>query len=286
MKRYEGSTKKQSIQQSSLRENRTGKTKEMRRKEEELAKSLCRQMKLLTPDVDRKERGLQELEQSIAQKRIRSTPSWYELMRIELQYISPVFWILQGVLVMVLIFLLERTSVAKGELKEYLQWISALAAWMGVLTCSDLGRHFSRGMAELEQCCYFNLPQIWTIRMILSGTVDMLILLSGSVRISEKTFVPFVQVCLYILVPFVLSNAACLLLITAFRSVRGGYGQLVTAFLAGSIAAAFAMVPSDFYANTFVWRWIVVLLAGTLIYFWQLRLVYSKIRRGEALCWT
>lgn len=243
-------------------------------------------MRRLAPGEERKESVMQEIERCIARKRIRNTPSWHELAWIELQYISPMFWIAQAGLVAALILLLEHTSLHRGELKDYLQWISVMAAWMGVLTCGDLGRHFSRGMAELEQSCYFNLPQMWTIRMILSGTADILILMLCGTRIAEDTYVPFLQVCLYILVPFVLSNVVCLMLVTGLRSARGGYGQLVTGFLTGSIAAAIVMIPSELYAKAYVWRWGMLLLAGTIFYFWQLQRIYGKIRRGEALCWN
>lgn len=160
----------------------------------------------LAPGEAGRSQALAGIRQAVQEKTIYSHPSPRELLLVELRYISPGFWILQGSLVALLAALLEKTALDGGALPDYLRWISVLAAWMGVLGCSSLGRHFSRGMAELEQSCYFNLPQLWTIRMALSGAVDILALVLGSGRIAERTNLPLVQVCVYVLVPFVLSN--------------------------------------------------------------------------------
>ncbi len=172
----------------------------------------------LAPGEAGRSQALVGIRQAVQEKTIYRHPSPRELLLVELRYISPGFWILQGSLVALLAALLEKTALDGGALPDYLRWISVLAAWMGVLGCSSLGRHFSRGMAELEQSCYFNLPQLWTIRMALSGAVDILALVLGSGRIAERTNLPLAQVCVYVLVPFVLSNVAVLLLFTALRA--------------------------------------------------------------------
>ena len=259
------------------------------RKEREEFKTMgivCGQLRQLQPDAAAKRQAMAQMEGLIRRKRIRYTPSWRELALIELQYISRSFWVMQAGVVTILLIWLGRTSALQGALKDYLQWISVAAAWMGVIACGDLGRHFSRGMAELEQSCYFNLPQMWTIRMTLAGTADILVVLLCGFRISENTSVPFVQVCLYILVPFVLSNGCCLLYVTIFRSTRGRYGQLVLFFLTGSVVCVFVMTPSGLYTEAFLWRWVISLAAGTAFFLLQLRRIYGKIRRGETLCWN
>ncbi|WP_276951610.1 hypothetical protein [Acetatifactor muris] len=260
----------------------------MKKEREELKRmeKVCGQMRRMQPDAEAKTQAMEEIEGWIRRKRIRHTPSWGELALIELQYISPGFWVMQASVVMILLIWLGRTAALHGALKDYLQWISVMAAWMGVIACGDLGRHFSRGMAELEQSCYLNLPQMWTIRMILSGTADILVLLLCGLRISENTSVPFVQVCLYILVPFVLSNGCCLLYVTVFRSARGRYGQLVLFLLTGSVVCVLVMTPSRLYTEAYLWLWVTFLAAGTAFFLWQLRRIYGKIRRGETLCWN
>ena len=247
---------------------------------------LKHQLRTLAPEERRKEMALCEIRQAVQKKTVRCTPSLPELIWIELQYISPGFWILQGMLTAALVLLLEKTSLDNGGLRDYQRWTSILAAWLGVAGCVSLGRHFSRGMAELEQSCFFNLTQLWTIKMALSGAVDILILGLASGRIAAGTAVPFVRVSVYVLVPFVLSNVCCLLFFTAIRGGRSRYGQLAMAFVTGIIAAVPASQPEEVYEGAFLWAWAFALLCGVGIYLWQLWWMYGKIRRGEMICWS
>ena len=247
---------------------------------------LREQLLTLAPDGYRREQALGGIRQAVMKKTVHRRPSYLGLIVIELQYISAGFWILQGILAMALVLLLEMTALEGGGLRDYLQWTSVLAAWLGVVGCGSLGRHFSRGMAELEQSCYFNLPQIWTIKMALSGTMDILFLALCSGRIAEEASVPFVQVCVYVLAPFVLSSGSCRLVFTALRGSRGRYGQLVMAFVTGIFAAIPNVMPVDAYREALLWVWVLALACGIVICLWQLRRMYGGIRRGETVCWN
>ncbi len=240
----------------------------------------------LSPEEPGRTEAIARIGLEVREKVVHRAPPRENLLLIQLQYISPGFWLLQGAVVVMLVIWVEKTSMVRGGLRDFLNWTSILAAWMGVLGCGDMGRHFSRGVAELEQSCYFNLLQLWTIRMILSGSVDIVVLMFCSVRIAEYTVMPFVQVSLYILVPFVLSNVFCLLFVTGLRGGRGWYGQIVAAFVTGILAAVQTRIPAHFYTMAFIWVWVAALLAGGLLLAWQLRYMYEKIRRGEVLCWN
>lgn len=248
-------------------------------------RELWEQAGSLLPDDAGRKRAMDVIRAEIAGKNIRHVPSGRELIVIELQYISPFFWLMQGILVMGLLLLFILNPNQERKFMDDIRWISIEAAWMGVITCSDLSRHISRGMAELEQSCYFNLPQMWTMRMIFTGIVDILLLAFCSGRIAETAAVPFVQVCIYGLVPFVLSNICCLQLFTFMRGGRGRYGQLAMAFLAGMIAMVPSVTPS-WYEIEFLGLWSGVLLTGVLLLLWQIWILYGKMNRGEILCWN
>lgn len=257
------------------------------RKREDEVRDFWKEASLsLAPGEAQRAQAMTEIRKAVREKTIRRQPSPRELLMVELRYISPGFWILQGSLVLLLAALLEKTSLDGGALPDYLRGISVLAAWMGVLGCSSLGRHFSRGMAELEQSCYFNLPQLWTMKMTLSGAADILVLALGSGRIAWQTNLPFGQVSLYVLVPFVLSNVCCLLFFTALRGSRNRYGQLVLAFVTGLLAIAVSSLPMEAYTKGRLWAWAAVFSGGIGIYLCQLRYLYGKIRRGEMVCWN
>ena len=254
-------------------------------KSKSVSMDIWEQARCLSPDYDERKQAMEAIQKEIARKSIRYTPSYRELFIIELQYISPSFWLLQGIFVAGLLLFFCMIPDQEHHFENYIGCISIAAAWMGVVACSDLGRHISRRMAELEQSCYFNLPQMWTMRMILTGIVDIVLLVFCSGRIAETVSAPFAHVCVYVLVPFVLSNGCCLLLFSFMRGGRGRYGQLTMAFAAGMIAMIPSITPS-WYQIEFLGIWLGVLLAGVLLFLWQVRILYGKMIRGEILCWN
>ena len=239
----------------------------------------------LNPDPFKKKESLILIQEHICTKKIRNTPSLSELIWIQVQYITPVFWTLQGGLLFLLILLLYRMPGQSAELTDYLWWSSIAAAWMGVMSNGVLGRHFSNRMAELEQSCYINLSQMWTIRMILTTGVDICILTVFSGGIAARTDTFFGRIAMYLLVPFMLSNICCLLMISA---LRGGRAKFTLAALA-VLMALFAMSPSVFpeaYTTAYLWVWFCLLVSGAVIFVGQIRSCYSRMIRGEMICWN
>lgn len=239
----------------------------------------------LVPEDSRRERALRAIKAGVAGKKIRHMLSAGEIILIEMQYFSPSFWLSEGLLVAALLAVLKLVPPSGEFLMDYLLGASVAAAWMGVAVCSDLARHISRRMAELEQSCYFNLPQIWTLRMILAGLADMAFLTVCSGMAAEKTSALFLQICVYVLVPFVLSNVCCLLFFTAFRGGSGRFGMFAVAFLTGTAAFCPVMMP-DLYLAEFLWIWVAALLMGSGILAGQMCFLCRKMKRGEMLCWN
>lgn len=239
----------------------------------------------LTPDVNRKKESLYFLQDSVREKKLRYTPSLAELMRIQLQYITPLFWLVQGGILLFMILLFYRFSARNAGLTEYLWWSSIAAAWMGVLSHGTYVSHFSHGMTELEQSCYINLSQMWTIRMILCTSADILILtvFSGGVALDTKT--PFGRVAVYLLVPFVLSNVCCFLVLNILRGGRGRFAQVALAVIMALIAVSPSAAP-PIYTAAYLWVWFAVLIFGAAIFIVQIRSCYNKMIRGEMLCWS
>ena len=219
----------------------------------------------LKPDPHKKKESLTLIQSCINTKKIRNTPSPGELLWIQVQYISPVFWACQGGLLSLLILILYRLPGQSRELMDYLWWSSIAAAWMGVLSNGVLGKHFSNRMAELEQSCYINLSQMWTIRMILTTGVDICVLTMFSGGIAARTDIFFGRIAMYLLVPFMLSNICCLLMISALRGGRGKYTL-------GALAVIMALLA--------------VSVLGAAVFAGQIRSCYSRMTRGEMICWN
>lgn len=239
----------------------------------------------LNPDPHKKKESLLFIQGCIDSKKIHTTLSLSDLVWIQVQYITPMFWVLQGGLLCLLVLLLYQRPGQGAELTDYLWWSSIAAAWMGVLSNGALGRHFSNSMAELEQSCCINLSQMWTLRMILTTGVDICALTVFSGGIASRTDTFFGRIAVYLLVPFMLSNVCCLLMVSA---LRGGRGKYTLAALA-VITALLAMSPSVFpkaYTTAYLWVWFCLLVLGAAMFAGQMRSCYSRMTRGEMICWN
>ena len=260
------------------RESRAGRERDLERRLQAYATAL-------TPEVGKRHKALEAVRREAERKKVRYTPSFPRVVGIQLQYMSPVFWGMQGAVLVAVLLLLYGTARRQGELLDYLWWGSMAAAWLGQVACGELARHLSGGMAELEQSCYINLPQMWTIRMILAGSVDILILCICCGGIVWNTGSDLARVGLYLLVPFVLSNLCGFLLLEIMRGSRGRYGQAASVAWIAVLALAPAAAPA-LYGTRFLWLWVAALVSGTALLAGLLRRCYRKIERGEVICWN
>lgn len=257
--------------------------REIQEQETQTQERIWKMASELRPDAHKKKESLILIQDYICARKIRSTPSFCGLLEIQLQYIPPAFWVLQGGLLCLLILLLYRMPGQATELTDYLWWSSMIAAWMGVLSNGALARHFSNRMAELEQSCYINLAQMWTIRMVLITGVDIGILTVFSGGIAARTDTFFGRIAMYLLVPFLLSNVCCLLLISSLRGSRGKFTLAAVAVM----AALLAISPSVFakaYTAAYLWVWLCVLVLGAAVFAGQIRNCYGRMTRGEMIC--
>lgn len=236
-------------------------------------------------DPEKKKKALTAIGYSISRKVIRYSPSLWENLRIQLQYISWFYWGAQisGVFLFTLLF--YRMGTQKAVIYDYITWFSIGAALLGLAGVSELGSHFSNRMAELEQSCYLNLKQQWIIKMILFGGADILILSLFTGGIAWRTDRGFLALGVYLLVPFLLSNICYLLALSAMRGGTGRYFRLGLAVVMGLAAAAPGMYPPVYMAQ-FVWVWALVLAAAVILLVLEVRSLLGKLTKGDALCWN
>lgn len=239
----------------------------------------------LKPDPHKKNHSLTCIQGAIEAREIHSAPTPGQLLGIQLQYIPLLFWLVQGGLLMSLLLFLYKFTEQGMKLTDYLWWGSIMAAWMGVLSQGLLGKHFSHGMAELEQSCCINLSQMWTIRMILTTGVDIVILtvFSGGIALRTETFVG--RIAVYLLTPFVLSNICCLSVISVLRGCRSRYALAVLAVVTALLAVSPSVFP-EIYNAAWLWVWFCLLFLETAIFAGQIRRCYDRITRGEMICWN
>lgn len=119
-------------------------------------------------------------------------------------YISPVTWILQGVL-----FLYMLRTVGEGS---HLWTISSMVPLIGIVAGCELIRSYGHNMWELELSCRYNLRSIFALKLLILGSVDLVILIMA-VAACGMGHLKFTLIVVLILVPFNLSNSLYLWMI-------------------------------------------------------------------------
>lgn len=238
-----------------------------------------------TPEAAKRNRALAAIRLGASGKKICYCPSFWVVLRQQCGFIPKAFWLFQGMLAMALAFLLQRMDIGQSGYQDYLVWFSVAAALMGVVGITQMGRHCSYHMMELEQSCYLNLGQLWTMSMILSGGVDILLLSVFTMALSKRTGAGLLALGVYVLVPFVLSNLCCLFLLSVSGGATGKYSQLGMAAATGILAAMPSVFPGAYRLN-YLWVWTVVLGVLVVLTAAQLRNLYVRLAKGEILCWS
>lgn len=237
-------------------------------------------------DPKRKAAALYDIRQSVAMKKIRFSPSKLQILVIQLQYISKEYWIGQAVAATAAVLLFMLYGGLPDKMQEYLIGASMLAAVMGLVSVFEIGRSLSFHMAELEQSCYLNLGQIWSMKMLISGAIDLCILTGMIFSVVDKMKYSVFAVCMYILVPFVLSNACYLLLVSIGRNSGRKWIQIVlSVFLC--IGSAIPSVIPKVYRAVYLPIWTMAFILGCILLFVEIYVLLRRLKSGgKELCWN
>ena len=109
--------------------------------------------------------------------------------------------------------------------------------------------------------------------MILFGCLDILLLTVMVAVVAKNTSCGLFRVLVYLLVPFVLSNAVQLLVFTMLRGRRGEYLQAGAAAMCGMISLIPLSSP-QWYARTYFGVWVFALAAAVLCLIREINLIY------------
>lgn len=236
-------------------------------------------------DQGQKRKALQTIAKAVDGKRYAYCPSGWEIFRGQLKYISR-FCLggqMAGLLLMAVLFGYFQW---KGEdVEVYLGAASAAASCMGVFLMLELNRSNAIGMLELEQTCYLNFKQVWCVKMVLFGCLDILSLTVLTVVVAGNVSYGIVRVAVYLLAPFVVSNMAQLLVFSLLRGRGKEYLQAAAAAACGMASLIPACNPRC-YAMAGFGVWVAALLAGIVCLAGEIGFVCHKIEEGEVFCWN
>lgn len=115
-------------------------------------------------------------------------------------YISPWLWILQGAAVLLCAYSLAVNG------NGMMPTIAATVPLIGCIGFVELQKGYACGMQELESVCRYDGRQVILLKLLLIGSVDMLLTLF-LLAFSTQYGVGLPEAVLYIVVPFLLSCA-------------------------------------------------------------------------------
>ena len=248
-------------------------------------------------EEEKRKAALENIRRAADRHKTVYQPSWREMLNGQLRYISKAAWCGQGgfLAAAILLYVLFRNQ--EEQIRLCLIYGSMVAAGVGGVAVMELSKSMACHMAEIEQSCYFNLGQIWSLRLILLGGADLCVLACLVLGLWGRGSFGLVALGLYLLVPFVLSNLCYLFFLTVGRTLgkrktsaavnrgMGSWLQLVTVLFMCLLAA----VPSTFpraYDRASLWIWAVVFLIGTALLAAEVRMLLVRASvSGKELLW-
>ncbi len=234
-------------------------------------------------DEDKKREGLAAIRRQVIHKRVRFYPSFFQNVWNQMKYQTWSHWASEGgvlVLCMLLIFYMQGN---RAEEHEILASSSVFFVFAGNMILSGTARLFSRHMAELEQTLYLNLKQMVCIRMLEAGIVSLTVLGMLLSMVGEESKTGIMMSLVYMLVPFLWSDACYLHMLGFFRKGASGFRPLVLGLICG-MTACFPLMWEDVYAAEYRPIWYLLGAAGTVLIALEIRLILEKIEGGDSIC--
>lgn len=234
-------------------------------------------------DESRKNRSLAVICEAAEQKQLRQSPSFRQNLWNQFRFQPWSCRAAQGAVLLAALLLAKWLNYKEAAGSESITACSVFLVFAGNICLSGVARLFSWHMAELEQTLYLNLKQMVCIRMLEAGILDLVILslLTGMTgRLNSAGTGAYL---LYMLVPFLWSDALYLRLLTVLRNGAAGYRQFSAGILCGFLSLLPVLFEHAYEAVRLPW-WRVSALAGALLLAAEIYGILGKIEGGDSLC--
>lgn len=221
------------------------------------------------------------IEAAIHDKQIVYRPRKAEILRIQLRYMEKSYWIIQSLL---LVFVLSVFAVYGraggawlGE-RQLFAFGACAAAFIGMGGMLGLERLMSFHMRELTSTMYFNFGQLVSIRMVISGVVDLLFLMLLSFGVAYYVQTSAYTVAVYLLIPFVLSNLFYFAVFSLVRE-RGRTIAFVAVAVFSCVAGWRASEAAARYMRGSTWKAAALAAVAAAVLFVEIKCVLTQIRQ-------
>ena len=167
--------------------------------------------------------------------------------------------------------------------KDIILISTILSGILGVISVIEISRVFFSGVAELSESCYFNVRQIVAFQMFFSGIVNLMVLFVGILFVGMRWKMSLLRIGLYILVPFIIAECCCLMMVLSEAGRRNPYLLVMVGAFIVVFYCILASIP-ELYRITALTVWGAALIIGLLLFAVQIKILFRGIEKGEILC--
>lgn len=167
--------------------------------------------------------------------------------------------------------------------REVITLYSILASIISVLSLAGISKMFSSSNSELEGSCYFNTKQMITLQMVFSGIINLAVLLMVTIILGYKMQMAFVQLGLYVFVPYVFTQCCCLCTFLTKTGRQSSYILFGVGLFTCVIFSMVAIIPKVYLMSAMIF-WVIAFIVGVLMLSIQIKIFFHEIEKGELLC--
>lgn len=181
----------------------------------------------------------------------------FRFLLTQVSYISKKAW-----LVSFAVFFAALGYAALSD-KDVIWMFSAVIPFLAVTFVTESVRSEAYGMAELEMASRFSLKSLLLARMEILGLTHLLVLCLIALMGCVSSGITLLRTGVYLLVPYLLTDAAGLWIVRKIRGREGLYGSLAAAALVALLPTLLQIIQSPVYAEEqFVWWLVAIVVLG------------------------
>lgn len=234
-------------------------------------------------DEQRKTDALQLLRQAAAAKEVGLLTDKRIIWQNRMRYADRnMLWFhLCGCLLM--LFLMKMMELRQVDRAYMITASMLLTGVLGAFTILQAGSVCFARVAELSETCFFNVRQMAAFDLILSGIINLTVLSAVILFAGFQWKIKLLQLGLYLLAPFVLTQCGCLALLLSEVGRRNPWMLLAVGVF---LSIFFSVLTSQplLYEESMLFVWGAALFTGILLLGIQIRALFTAINKGEILC--
>lgn len=201
----------------------------------------------------------------------------------QIWYMDKVFFIIYGVIICLEIVSIAALQYIGVNQNEIIIACMVGAGILSVVSISIIDKVFLGRMAELGECCYFNTKQCVATWLALSGMINIVLLLFVTGYLSYFQKVGLLQVGLYILTPYLMSNIVALGILSIEKRGKSSLLFWMSSVFLSICYIVIGSIPKILLV-TALWIWGIAFLVSGFIFVIQVKKLLNQIEKGEILC--